>query len=138
MSRLESSRRLQNMLRKFKGQCHCGSVAFFINCSNTVDIWKCNCTICSISDYRHLFIQHADFTLTQGNGLLTSYQFGSKSAKHLFCSVCGIKSFYQPRSHPGSYSVNLNCVSNPPIVKTVKYFDGKNFDESLARVEQIE
>ena len=123
-----------NMHQKYKGQCHCGSIAFLINCPDPVDIWKCNCSICAISEYKHLFIKHADFALIQGSQLLTPYQFGSRSAKHLFCSLCGIKSFYQPKSHPNSYSVNLNCLSNPPTVKTVTYFDGKNFDESLAKL----
>jgi biotin carboxyl carrier protein len=28
----------------------------------------------------------------------------------MFCSVCGVKSFYVPRSHPDGYSVNFRCL----------------------------
>ena len=49
-----------------------------------------------------------------------------KKAKHLFCKKCGTKSFYQPRSHPGSYSINLRCVDEPPDIYKVVHFDGKN------------
>ena len=42
-----------------------------------------------------------------------SYRFGTGAAEHLFCSVCGVKSFYQPRSHPDAWSVNANCLDEP-------------------------
>jgi hypothetical protein len=38
------------------------------------------------------------FKLVSGKDVLTSYGFNTQTAKHLFCSVCGIKSFYVPRS----------------------------------------
>ena len=41
---------------------------------------------------------------------LTSYRFGTGAADHLFCRNCGVKSFYQPRSHPDAWSVNANCL----------------------------
>jgi len=50
------------------------------------------------------------FTLLTPVDALTDYRFGSGAAAHLFCKVCGIKSYYQPRSHPDCYSVNLRCV----------------------------
>lgn len=31
---------------------------------------------------------------------LTTYRFNECVAKHLFCRVCGMKSFYIPRSNP--------------------------------------
>ena len=65
---------------------------------------------------------------------LSSYKFGTKSAEHLFCKICGIKSYYQPRSHPGMYSVNLRCVNNPPAISQVIEFDGVNFDESIKEI----
>ena len=77
-------------------------------------------------DYEHLFIVHDDFKIIEGNELITEYSFGAKKAKHFFCKKCGIKSFYQPRSHPNSYSINLKCVEEPPEIKNIVYFDGKN------------
>ena len=77
-------------------------------------------------DYEHLFISHNDFNIIKGNKFITEYSFGTKTAKHLFCKNCGIKSFYQPRSHPDSISINLQCIEGPPEIKSVVYFDGKN------------
>ena len=39
-------------------------------------------------------------TIERGREALISYRFGSGAADHLFCGTCGVKSFYQPRSHP--------------------------------------
>ena len=50
------------------------------------------------------------FELLTGRDALTSYRFGSGAAEHLFCRHCGVKSFYQPRSHPEAWSVNANCL----------------------------
>ena len=77
-------------------------------------------------NYENLFVKHNDFNVITGNELITEYCFGTKKAKHLFCRNCGIKSFYQPLSHPDSYSINLKCVDKPPEITTIIYFDGKN------------
>ena len=77
-------------------------------------------------DYEHLFIEHDDFKIIKGKELLSKYSFGTQKAKHIFCKNCGIKSFYQPRSHPDSYSINLKCVEDPPEIKNIVNFDGKN------------
>lgn len=48
----------------------------------------------------HVIVPHGDFRLLSGEDKLTTYTFGTHTAKHLFCSVCGVQSFYQPRSNP--------------------------------------
>jgi hypothetical protein len=113
-------------MKEYIGQCHCGGISFRFYSEDSVEIWKCNCSICEPLDYEHLFIKHDDFTIINGEELISEYSFGTKKAKHLFCKKCGIKSFYQPRSHPDSYSVNLKCIKNPPEVTNIVYFDGKN------------
>ena len=47
---------------------------------------------------------HEEFRLLSGQEALTGYRFGTGSANHLFCSICGIKTFYQPRSRPEAWS----------------------------------
>ena len=56
--------------------------------------------------------------------------------KNLFSEMAffEIKSFYQPRSHPEMYSINLKCVDDPPEIKEVIYFDGINFEESIKNI----
>tara|TARA_Y100000817_G_C16710564_1_gene479045 strand:+ start:272 stop:628 length:357 start_codon:yes stop_codon:yes gene_type:complete len=112
--------------KEYCGGCHCGKIRFRFFSDEDVEIWKCNCSICELLNYEHLFVKHEDFKIIQGNNFLSGYSFGTKKAKHLFCQKCGIKSFYQPRSHPDSYSINLKCVDNAPEIKNVVYFNGKN------------
>jgi hypothetical protein len=118
-------------MKEYYGRCHCGNINFAFQSEESVEIWKCNCSICCLYDYEHLFIKHEEFSLIKGKTKISSYSFGTKSAAHLFCKVCGIKSFYQPRSHPDMYSVNLKCVKNPPKVKKLIHFNGINFEESI-------
>ena len=118
------------------GSCHCGAVKFEAKSQQTIKIIECNCSICSMTGFRHLIIKHSDFKLTQGKEALSEYRFGTATARHLFCMRCGIKSFYQPRSHPDSYSVNFNCVLNQDAfsIETVS-FDGKNWEQSIGSLK---
>ena len=75
-----------------------------------ITVHDCNCSICRKSGYLHLIVEKADFRLIQGADSLTTYRFNTGNAQHLFCKVCGMKSFYVPRSHPDGYSVNARCL----------------------------
>lgn len=89
----------------------------------------CNCSICAMTGYLHLIVKHDDFTLLQGEDALSRYRFGSGKAEHLFCQQCGVKSFYQPRSHPGAWSVNFNCLDDGHgLTPTIQPFDGRNWE----------
>lgn len=67
-----------------------------------------------------------------GKDELETYTFDTGEAKHLFCKRCGIKSFYIPRSHPDSYSVNVRCLDEGSVHSlTVTPFDGKNWEASI-------
>jgi len=115
------------------GGCHCGAVRFEASVQNDPQLLDCNCSICARTGFLHLIVPHQDFTLSSGGEDLTSYKFGSGQAEHLFCRHCGVKSFYQPRSHPDGWSVNYNCLDDghglqPMIVK----FDGQNWESAKA------
>ena len=94
---------------KLQGGCHCRLVRFAITVEPPLELLDCNCSICSKTGFLHLIVPHARFELLCGPGELQSYRFGSGTAEHLFCRTCGIKSFYQPRSHPDS----ISAVSTP-------------------------
>ena len=68
--------------------------------------------------------------ILQGSESLTTYTFNTGTAKHLFCSVCGIKSFYVPRSHPDGYSVNVRCLDPSTIERVeIKPFNGREWEK---------
>ena len=91
---------------------------------------ECNCSICARTGYLHLVVPRSRFRLLQGSESLTTYTFNTGTAKHLFCSVCGIKSFYVPRSHPDGYSVNVRCLDPSRIERVeVKPFNGREWEK---------
>ncbi len=101
-----------------------------------VEILDCNCSICAMTGFRHLIVPHEDFRLLSGADRLTSYRFGTGAAEHLFCSVCGVKSFYQPRSHPEAWSVNLNALDDASALQvTARAFDGRNWEKAAAALD---
>ena len=113
------------------GSCHCGRVRFEVIAPPALNVTDCDCSICSKSGYLHLLVPKSRFKLLCGEDSLTTYQFNTRTAKHLFCSVCGIKAFYVPRSHPEGYSVNARCLDAGTIERmTVVPLDGKNWEKS--------
>jgi len=116
---------------KIEGGCHCGKVRFEAEVPEAVEILDCNCSICSATGFRHLIVPHGDFRLLTDPAALTSYRFGTGQANHLFCATCGIKSFYQPRSHPDAWSVNLNALDDVTgLAVTARPFDGRNWEKA--------
>lgn len=113
------------------GSCHCGAVTFEAKAPADATVLICNCSICKMTGFQHLIVNHDQFKLLSGEDKLTQYQFNTKQAKHLFCIQCGVKSFYQPRSHPESWSININCIDNiDPNTWQTQNFDGQNWEQA--------
>jgi len=110
------------------GGCHCGKVRFEVLAPAKPEVLDCNCSICSKTGFLHLIVSKGSFKLISGGDVLTAYTFNTGTAKHLFCGVCGIKSFYVPRSHPDGYSVNVRCLDQPIPDMVVKRIDGRNWE----------
>ena len=120
---------------KVQGGCHCRAVRFEAEVTQQVELLQCNCSICAPTGYLHCIVPHTDFTLLQGQDALTSYRFGTGKAEHLFCKVCGVKSFYQPRSHPDSWSVHFACLdAGHGISAQIVTFDGQNWEAASKKV----
>jgi len=117
------------------GGCHCGTVRFSAVLPDPpVPALACNCSICSMTGFLHVMVPHDQFEVLTGRDALSSYRFGTGAADHLFCSHCGVKSFYQPRSHPDAWSVNVNCLDQEPELY-VEQFDGRNWERAKARLD---
>ncbi|MEO7655454.1 MAG: GFA family protein [Sphingomicrobium sp.] len=118
-----------------EGGCHCRAVRFRCTLADPpVAALSCNCSICEATGFVHIMASHGDFELVTGRGSLTSYRFGTGAAEHLFCATCGVKSFYQPRSHPEAWSVNANCLDHPPEL-AITPFDGRNWEWAKAGLD---
>lgn len=120
-----------------EGGCHCGAVRFrFALPSPEVELLDCNCSMCARTGYLHLIVPHEQLELLSGDATLTAYRFGTGAAEHLFCRVCGIKSFYQPRSHPQTWSVNFHCLDQGHgLTPAIVAFDGRNWEAAHAALD---
>lgn len=116
-------------LIKHKGGCHCGRVLFEVLAPAVIEAVDCNCSICRKSGFLHLIVPKSRFTLIRGWESLSNYTFNTGIARHFFCNVCGIKSFYVPRSNPDGFSVNVRCLEPATIEKMkVTSFDGNHWE----------
>jgi hypothetical protein len=108
-------------------------VKFVVAAPAAIEAIECNCSICAKSGFLHLIVPKSRFLLLHGEESLSTYTFNSGVAKHLFCRVCGIKSFYVPRSHPDGYSVNVRCLEPDTISEiAVIPFDGRHWEQNAA------
>jgi hypothetical protein len=115
-----------------RGGCHCGRVRFEVSAPAALTLAECNCSICSKTGYLHLIVPKSRFRLVQGEESITTYTFNTGVAKHFFCKVCGIKSFYVPRSDPDGISVNARCLDPGTVTgMEVRPFDGRNWEASI-------
>ena len=114
------------------GGCHCGRVRFEVQAPAQIEVLECNCSICEKTAYLHLVVPAARFRLLDPATPLTTYTFNTGTARHLFCAVCGIKSFYVPRSHPDGYSVNARCLDAGTVTDMrVIACDGRNWEQQF-------
>ena len=114
------------------GGCHCGRIRFEVTAPAAISVAECNCSICAKSGYLHLIVPKVRFRLLQGEEFITTYTFNTGVAKHCFCKVCGIKSFYVPRSDPDGVSVNARCLEPGTVTRMeVRPFDGRNWEASI-------
>ncbi|MEO8673355.1 MAG: GFA family protein [Tahibacter sp.] len=120
------------------GGCHCGRVRFEVDAPARIHALECNCSICRMTGFLHLIVPAARFRLVQGADVLSEYTFNTGTAKHRFCSVCGIKSFYVPRSNPDGYDVNVHCLDRTTIdAVDVSQFDDTRREESEAAIRDL-
>ena len=120
-------------MRTHTGGCHCGRVRFEVIAPAKLEVTDCNCSICSKYGYLHLIVPADRFKLLSGRESLSTYSFNTHVAKHFFCSTCGVKSFYIPRSHPDGISVNARCLDSDTIESMcVTPFDGQDWEKGRA------
>lgn len=118
----------------YQGGCHCGEVRFQVTVAHLQAI-DCNCSICRKKGFLHLIVPKENFCLIKGKDSLSTYTFNTHQARHTFCQICGIHSFYYPRSHPDGVDVNLRCLDGDVITDfEIVPFDGQNWEDNVTQI----
>ena len=113
----------------YKLSCHCQAIKIEINPPNGFNnLVRCNCSMCKRRGTIMAILDQDNFRVVQGEDKLSLYQFHTKTAKHYFCSVCGIYTHHQTRTNTSKYGINVACIDeiNPEELKDVRSIDGKN------------
>ncbi|KAK4302793.1 hypothetical protein Pmani_025141 [Petrolisthes manimaculis] len=123
---------------RHQGGCHCGAIRFEVMAPSTLTVIDCNCSVCVKKQNKHFIVPLGNFKLLKGHDALKTYTFNTHTAKHNFCSNCGVQAFYIPRSNPNGYGVAIHCLDEG-TVKKVKYekFDGKNWEQAMEKNPHI-
>ena len=115
------------ILRQHKASCQCGAVELLLDLPDgIVDPRRCDCSICRRKGAIVASVPLAGITLIKGHEVLKLYQFNTHTAKHYFCSICGIYTHHQRRSNPEQYGYNVACLEgvNPFDLGEVPTNDG--------------
>ena len=111
-------------MQTWQGSCHCGAVRFTID-SDFPELTSCDCSICRRKNALMVKVHERAFHLLSGAEMLKEYRFHTHTARHYFCSVCGIYPFHRKRMAPDSYGVNVFCLEGfDPVGIPVRATDG--------------
>ncbi len=91
--------------------CHCRMVRFEVRLSDGLaTARRCNCSFCRMRGAVAVSAEHNGIQILSGAEALREYRFITGTAKHYFCSVCGIYTHHQRRSEPRQFGVNAACI----------------------------
>jgi len=115
----------------YKGSCHCGAVQFEVrNQEKLQDLKRCDCSLCRKKGAIMAGVKLADLVVTTGEDKLSLYQWNTKTAKHYFCSICGIYTHHQRRVATDEYGFNVACIEGVELksLGVVPMTDGRSLD----------
>ena len=114
---------------KHKLTCHCGIVEIELTLPQGIESpRRCDCSMCMRRGTVVASVTLDNLKILKGEDKLTLYQFNTNTAKHYFCSVCGIYTHHQRRSDPTQFGYNTACLEdvNSYEIENVAMLDGKN------------
>lgn len=115
--------------KTWNGACHCGAVRFQVRLTDEMNTARrCSCSYCAMRGAIAVSANLDDISILGGQDILSTYQFNSGTAKHYFCSRCGIYTHHQRRSNPHQYGINVACLEgvSPFDFAAVPVYDGQN------------
>jgi hypothetical protein len=70
----------------------------------------CNCSLCRRRGAVAASVPLNGLKIIEEAEQLRLYQFNTRTAKHYFCSICGIYTHHQRRSNPDRFGFNVGCL----------------------------
>ncbi|KAG4989662.1 hypothetical protein JHK82_031980 [Glycine max] len=118
------------------GGCHCKSVRWKVIAPSSVVAWDCNCPNCYMKVIAPSSAVNFEL-LGDSHKFLTTYTFGTHTAKHTFCKICGITSFYyHPRSNTDGIAVTFKGVDPGTLTHVeIRHADGKNWERAVIETD---
>ena len=114
---------------KIKASCHCGAIQLSATLPYGLsDASRCTCSFCARRQAAAVTARAASVEIIAGADQLSLYTWGTGTAQHYFCKICGIYTHHQRRSDPTECGINLGCIEG---IKTwehepVPWTDGVN------------
>jgi hypothetical protein len=108
---LEKGPPMELDIKQIDGACHCRTVRFHVRLTNGLHTARrCNCSYCRMRGAIAVSVDVGGLSILAGGDALSVYQFNTMSAKHYFCSKCGVYTHHQRRSTPHQFGVNVACL----------------------------
>lgn len=120
---------------EIEGSCHCGAVRFHVRLKNGLHTARrCTCSYCRMRGAVAVTAERGAINILSGGDMLSLYQFNTMTAKHYFCSRCGIYTHHQRRSDPNEFGINVACLAgiSPFDFDEVPVSDGINHPSDTA------
>ena len=120
---------------KHRASCHCGAVVLELSLPNGIENpRRCDCSICRRKGAMVGSVPLAGIKILKGEDVLKLYEFNTKTAKHYFCSICGIYTHHQRRSNPHEYGYNIGCLEAHASGRSIEAITGKPAAQASAQV----
>ena len=115
---------------QMRATCHCGAVELALHLAEggLATATRCDCSFCARRGAAAVTVPLDGLKIVRGADMLTLYEWQTKTAKHYFCSICGIYTHHRRRSDPNQYGVNLGTLEgvNPRDMGEIPWTDGVN------------
>jgi hypothetical protein len=121
-------------VQTLSGACHCGKVRIEADLDLAAGSNRCNCSICGKLRAWTVIAKPQALRLLAGQDDLSSYEWGAKISKRMFCKHCGVHVFgrgFLEQVGGDFVSVNVAVLDVAPATLStipVRYFDGLNND----------
>ncbi len=118
------------MTAPLKATCHCGAVELSVTLAEggLATAGRCNCSFCRRRAAPAVTAPLGGVIVVKGADNLTLYTWGTGTAKHYFCRICGIYTHHQRRANPNEMGVNMGALEgvNPADYELIPWSDGVN------------